>query len=118
MVMCVVVDAISVSRRTATTIQGFGNLCVKPQGLSNCPSADGTELFYRKQGQCQGASAKFTLSPDGVLTHACSRKKICPKGGNGGYGVPLVISGECSKEQSKFERTTGRLSLKILIERL
>ncbi|XP_020611781.1 disintegrin and metalloproteinase domain-containing protein 8-like isoform X2 [Orbicella faveolata] len=98
----------SVSRRTATTIQGFGNLCVKPQGLSSCPSADGTELFYRKPGQCQGASTKFLLSPDGVLRHHCSRKKICPKGGQGGYGVPLVISGNCDKEQSKFERTTRK----------
>lgn len=115
---CIVVDTISVSRRTATTIQGFGNLCVKPQGLSSCPSADGTELFYRKPGQCQGASTKFLLSPDGVLRHHCSRKKICPKGGQGGYGVPLVISGNCDKEQSKFERTTRRFSLKILIERL
>ena len=116
--MCVVVDTISVSRRTATTILGFGNLCVKPQGLSSCPSADGTELFYRKQGQCQGASTKFILSPDGVLRHHCSRKKICPKGGQGGYGVPLVISGNCNTEQSKFERTTSRPSLKNLIDRL
>lgn len=118
MMMCVVVNAISGSWRTATTIQGFANLCVKPEGLSNCPSADGTELFYRKQGQCKGAPAKFTLSPDGVLKHHCSRKKICPKGGNGGYGVPLVISEKCDNEQSKFERTTRRLSLKILIEGL
>ena len=112
MMMCVVVHTISVSWRTATTIQGFGKLCVKPQGLSSCPSADGTELLYRKQGQCQGASTKFILSPDGVLRHHCSRKKICPKGGKGGYGVALVISGNCDKEQSKFERTTRRLSLK------
>ena len=114
----IAVDTLSVSSRTATPIQGFGNLCVKPQGLSSCPSADGTELFYRKQGQCQGSSAKFSLSSDGVLRQHCSRKKICPKGGQGGYGVPLVISGKCGKEQSKFERTTGRFSLKILIERL
>ena len=117
--MYVVIDnTISVSRRTATTILGSGNLCVKPQGLSSCPSADGTELFYRKPGQCQGASTKFVLSSDGVLRHHCSRKKICPKGGQGGYGVPLVISGNCDKEQSKFERTTSRLSLKFLIKRL
>lgn len=117
--MFVVIDnTISVSRRTATTILGSGNLCVKPQGLSSCPSADRTELFYRKPGQCQGGSTKFVLSSDGVLRHHCSRKKICPKGGQGGYGVPLVISGNCDKEQSKFERTTSRLSLKVLIERL
>ena len=110
-ISCVVVFTISVSRRTATTIQGFGNLCVKPQGLSgSCPSADGTELFYRKPGQCQGASTKFVLSSDGVLRHHCSQKKICPKGGQGGYGVPLIISGKCDKEQSKFERTTRRFS--------
>ena len=117
-ISCVVVYTISVSRRTATTIQGFGNLCVKPQGLSSCPSADGTELFYRKPGQCQGTSIKFVLSPDGVLRHHCSQKKICPKGGHGGYGVPLIISGKCDKEQSKFERTTRRFSGKVLIERL
>ena len=106
--MYIMVDTISVSWRTATSIQGFGNLCVKPRGFSSCPSADGTELFYRKQGQCQRASTKFTLSSDGVLRQHCSRKKICPKGGQGGYGVPLVISGKCDKEQSKFERTTGK----------
>ena len=98
------IDFFSVSLRTPTPIQGFGNLCVKPQG--SCPSADGTELFYR-QGQCREESAKFILSSDGVLRHHCSQKMICPKGGQAGYGVPLVISGRCGKGQSKFERTSG-----------
>ncbi|KAJ7394604.1 metalloendopeptidase [Desmophyllum pertusum] len=97
------------SSDTPTPIQGFGNLCIKPQG-SSCPSAEETELFYT--AQCQGTSAKFTLSSNGVLRQHCSKKKrkkkICPKGGQGGYGVPLVISRDCDENQSKFERTPGK----------
>ena len=103
----------TVSSRTPTSIQGFGGLCVKPQGISSCSPPDGTELLYRAPGQCQGTFDKFSLSPDGVLRHHCSGKKVCPKGGQAWYGVPLVIGGNCDIKQSKFERTSGKCSLQL-----
>ena len=116
--MYIVIVALSDSSDTPTPIQGFGNLCIKPQG-SSCPSAEETELFYT--AQCQGTSAKFTLSSNGVLRQHCSKKKrkkkICPKGGQGGYGVPLVISRNCDENQSKFERTPGKLAFKKTVGR-
>ena len=92
---------LSVPSSDPTHIQGFGNLCVKP-------SADGTQLVYSTSAGCQSAAAKFSLSQKGVLKQHSSGKKICPKGGRGGYGVPLVISHNCDETQSKFERTSGK----------
>ncbi|XP_029206895.2 uncharacterized protein LOC114970596 isoform X2 [Acropora millepora] len=93
------------SSSTPTQIQGFGGLCVIPQGQSPCPAADGTELIYSTG--CQGEGSQFILS-NGILIHKCSNKKICPQGGQNFYGTPLVIDNSCDDIESKFERTEGK----------
>ena len=93
------------SSSTPTQIQGFGGLCIIPQGQSPCPAADGTELIYSTG--CQGEGSQFILS-NGILMHKCSNKKICPQGGNNFYGTPLVIDNSCEDTESKFERTEGK----------
>ena len=95
----------SASSSTPTQIQGFGGLCVIPQGQSPCPAADGTELIYSTG--CQGEGSQFILS-NGILIHKCSNKKICPQGGQNFYGTPLVIDNSCDDTESKFERTEGK----------
>lgn len=106
----------SASSSTPTPIQGFGGLCVLPQGWASCPSPDGTELIFTSPGRCGGEGSQFTLS-NGILMHKCSKKRVCPKGGRNYYGVPLVIDSSCDVTESKFERTQER-SLRHVSSRL
>ena len=95
---------IPVSSAAPTSIQGYDNLCVTPQGGSPCSNNDEAQLVYSTQASCRETSAKFTLS-NGVLKQHCSGKKICPK--RVYYGAPLTISDSCEECQAKFERTKG-----------
>lgn len=95
--------------------------------------ADNTRLVYYKADKCDEKFMYFTHK-DGVLTHSCSGKRVCPRGENresilrlketrrkhrlfyavsnalfvtGGkvdWETPLVVSSTCPVNASKFQR--------------
>ena len=93
-----------------TPLKSYGlDLCLTPSSQS-CSPNDNDRLIY-KPGQCTESHFQFTLDADGVLRHSCSGKMVCPENGGDGNGAKIVVSSACKVEDSKFERTSGKIYL-------
>ena len=63
---------------TESPIRAVDKFCVQPQRAS-CQIPEGTALVYKSPGDCSKDYQKF-IYDDGVLTHKCSGKYVCPRG--------------------------------------
>ena len=82
--------------------------CAAPAS-GGCNPADETIMQWKK-GKCDSPEAQYILDPDtGTITHNCSGKAVCPKGGSTGYGAKIVVSSKCPamKLGRRFMRTHG-----------
>ena len=82
--------------------------CAAP-GSGGCNPADETIMQWKK-GKCDSPEAQFIFDPDtGTITHNCSGKAVCPKGGSTGYGAKIIVSSKCPamKLGRRFMRTHG-----------
>ncbi|XP_068727258.1 uncharacterized protein [Montipora capricornis] len=85
-------------------IRSYGELCLQPQS-GNCSPPDNTPLVYvQDTPKCSKDYMMFTYE-DGVLTHKCSGKKVCPNGEIPTWFTPLVVSSTCNEAASKFKWT-------------
>ena len=66
------------SHKTESPIRAVDKFCVQPQRAS-CQVDDGTVLVYKSAAQCSEEYQKF-IYDNGVLTHKCSGKYVCPRG--------------------------------------
>ena len=62
-------------------MRAYGGFCLQPERPARCDVADNTRLVYYKADKCDEKFMYFTHK-DGVLTHSCSGKRVCPRGEN------------------------------------
>jgi len=86
-----------------TPLKSYGlDYCLTPSNKS-CSPPDNDPLVYVPGDKCSESHLQFSLGSDGVLRHSCSGKMVCPES-----SAKIVVSGSCSADNSKFERTPGR----------
>ena len=86
----------------------LAKFCVLPE-TANCNVYDGTVLQWKAGPEkCDLEEAQFQVNfEDGSIIHHCSRKPVCPSGGEVSNGSKLVISSKCAgaRPTRKFTRT-------------
>ena len=104
----------TVNPAAPTPLMSYGfDLCLAPSNKT-CSPGDNDRLIYISGGSCRESYLQFTLGPDGVLTHDCSGKMVCPENGATHNGANIVVSSTCTIENSKFERTSGEQNSSFL----
>ena len=107
--MFLFVSVLLVSPSAPTPLKSYGlDLCLTPSDKT-CSPGDNNPLIYISGGLCSERHLQFTLGSDGVLRHHCSGKMVCPENGAINNGARIVVSGSCTVENSKFERTAGNM---------
>ena len=105
MTLCLYLYLVPSNHPTAIQTRDVNTLfCLTPTDVTSCDNfPDGTKIKFLTPSDrnCNKTHMLFSLSTDGILTHHCSGKMVCPSD-DGEY---LIISSKCKIEDSQYERT-------------